>query len=284
MVEGTFLDENLRQSESDLLFEVEWARTGQRVRLYVLLEHQSSPERWMPLRVLKYCCRIWDRSIVERPGREGLPAVLPVVFYQGARGWRHSTELGDLFPAELRAWPWVPRFRHVLLDETGVEPEGVGGSLKGRITRLLLMASASAARRLGALRLAGELAVELDARYGRQALRQFIAYLLATQDEKEVDSFKETAQRDDRTIGDEIMSYAEQLRAEGETKGRAEGEIKGRAEGETKGRAEGEQRGKVEAVEGFLRAGVTWEVIETATGRDESAFRALKQQVSSRPW
>lgn len=44
---------------------------------------------------------------------------------------------------------------------------------------------------------------------------------------------------------------------------------------------EGEQRGKVEVVEGLLRTEVTWEVIEAATGLNESAFQALKEQLSA---
>ena len=60
------------------------------------------------------------------------------------------------------------------------------------------------------------------------------------------------------------MTYAEQLLAEGEAKGRAEGEA----------------RKQVEMVEGFLRVGVTWEVIEAATGLTETSFQALKAQLS----
>ena len=65
------------------------------------------------------------------------------------------------------------------------------------------------------------------------------------------------------------MSYAQQLLEEG------------RAEGEQRGREEGEQRGKLKAVEGMLRAGVTWDVIEAATGLNESGFQALKEQLSA---
>ena len=43
---------------------------------------------------------------------------------------------------------------------------------------------------------------------------------------------------------------------------------------------EGEQRAKVEIVEGLLRAGVTWAVIEAATGLTEDGFQALKTQLS----
>ena len=61
--DATFVDDELRGSESDLLFSVERAAGDQPpVWLYVLLEHQSKPSRWMPFRLLKYCCRIWDEA------------------------------------------------------------------------------------------------------------------------------------------------------------------------------------------------------------------------------
>ena len=62
-------------------------------------------------------------------------------------------------------------------------------------------------------------------------------------------------------------------RQEGELKGRQEG----RQEGELKGRQEGRQEGRLEAIEGFLRAGVEWPVILSATGIDEQTYRSLKR-------
>ncbi len=69
------------------------------------------------------------------------------------------------------------------------------------------------------------------------------------------------------------MSYAQQLLQEGRQEGRQEG-WRG-------GREEGERQGTLKAVEGMLRAGVTWDVIETATGLDESRFQALKKSLSA---
>ena len=57
----SFIDDELRNSESDLLFAIR-RRSGRPAWLYVLLEHQSKPSRWMRLRLLKYCSRIWERD------------------------------------------------------------------------------------------------------------------------------------------------------------------------------------------------------------------------------
>ena len=55
--------------------------------------------------------------------------------------------------------------------------------------------------------------------------------------------------------------------------------------GQRRGRSEGvrlgERRATVATVEGFLRAGVDWRVIESATGLDRGDFDALKEQLGS---
>lgn len=78
--------------------------------LFLLLEHQSKPNRWMPFRLLKYCCRIWDRDRRTHRRERELRPIVPMVFYQGRRRWRHATEFSELFAPSVRASPWVPRF------------------------------------------------------------------------------------------------------------------------------------------------------------------------------
>ena len=51
MLPGRFVSADWRGSEADLLFSVEPEATDTPVLLYVLLEHQSSPDRWMRTRI-----------------------------------------------------------------------------------------------------------------------------------------------------------------------------------------------------------------------------------------
>ena len=259
------MDEELHESQSDLLYRVRHTATGQVVSMYLLFEHQSSPDRWLCLRLLRYCCRIWEAERRDEPEQCELRPIVPVVFYQGARGWNHSTEFADLFTEAARDLPWVPRFAHELLDQTTLEPDGVGGGIKGRIAQLLMMVAFN--RHLNAaLQLTAQLLPSLRRAGGGVDERQrFYRYLLSTQDLDVVRRLREALRRRGaEEEGDEIMSYAQQLLAEGEAKGRAEGET----------------RKQVEMVEGFLRVGVTWEVIEAATGLNEADFEALKARSS----
>ena len=261
LVDGTFVDEDLQGSQSDLLYQVEHTESGRSVSVYMLFEHQSSPDPWMRFRLLRYSCRIWEAERRDDPQRSDLRPIVPVVFCQGTRGWNHSTEFADLFPEAVRSLPWVPRFTHELLDQTTLEPEAVTGNVKGRIAQLLMMV-AFARHVEAALDWAARWPLSLhQAEGGVDEFRRFIAYLANVQDDGSViETFGEALERHGLDLKGEIMTYAEQLLAEGEAKG--------------------EQRTKVQIVEGLLRAGVTWEVIEAAARVTEADFHELKAQLS----
>ena len=197
----------------------------------------------MPLRILRYCCRIWEADRRDDPDRRELRPIVPVVFYQGARGWNHSTEFADLFPEAVRSLAWIPRFAHELLDQITLEPEAVAGNVKGRIAQLLMMVAFG--RHVEApLDWAARWTLSLhQAEGGVDEFRRFIVYLAAVQDDDIIETFSEALERHGLDL-------------------------------------KGEQRTKVQIVEGLLQAGVTWEVIEAATGLTEAGFEALKTQLA----
>lgn len=51
LLDGSFIDDEMRGSQSDLLYQVEHVGTGQPVSMYLLFEHQSSPDPWMRFRL-----------------------------------------------------------------------------------------------------------------------------------------------------------------------------------------------------------------------------------------
>ena len=135
-----FVDQRLRDSESDLLYLIRRKANAAPVWLYVLLEHQSTPDEWLRLRLLKYSIRIWERDRRRTPKEKRLRPIVPLVLYQGRRGWRHGREFSELFARQIREWPGVPRYAHLLIDQTEAGPEQVRGELRGRIAQLAMMA------------------------------------------------------------------------------------------------------------------------------------------------
>lgn len=76
---GSFVKSSLQQVHSDLLFSVRIG--GCETLLYLLFEHQSSPDPAMPLRLLGYVTEIYTKH--HKSHGFPLPPVLPFVFHQG---------------------------------------------------------------------------------------------------------------------------------------------------------------------------------------------------------
>ena len=273
----SFVDPDLRDTESDLLFSIRRKAGAPPAWLYVLVEHQSRPDRWIRFRLLKYCCRIWDRSRRQFPRERRLRPIVPLVFYQGPGRWRHATEFAELFADSIRDWPWVPRFAHLLVDQSRENPQAVRGLLHGRIAQLMMMARYR--HRRHALRRAVQLLAELLPHADQDAVRTLVVYLWATQDHDTARRFGQQLRATVSGSGGDLVTYAEELMQEMARKVRAEGLQEGRETGLQEGRAEGLLEGQVGTIESLLRAGVRWPVIEAATGIDQDALRALRQRL-----
>ena len=109
----SFIDDRLRDSESDLLYAIRRKADGAAAWLYVLLEHQPTPDPWLRLRLLKYSIRIWERDRRLYSQEQQLRPIVPLVLYPGRRVWREAREFAGLFAEAVRDWPGVPSCAHL---------------------------------------------------------------------------------------------------------------------------------------------------------------------------
>jgi hypothetical protein len=176
---------------------------------------------------------------------------VPLVFSQGERRWSYSSEYADLFAASVRRWPGVPRFAHGLIDQSGMHPEAVQGALKARLMQLLLLAAShpTVAWMEQGARLLGSPS-SLPPSGGVKYVRIFVRYLLATQEPEAAQSFREVLRRHAPAVGEELMTYAQELVKEGRAEGQVEGEI----------------RAEVRIIENLLHEGMAWSAIARITG------------------
>jgi hypothetical protein len=73
----------------------------------------------MPLRVLGYQTRIWERHWRQHPG-EPLPPIVPIVISHDPRSWNAPSELAELLPSSAREHSALravtPNFRGIVDD------------------------------------------------------------------------------------------------------------------------------------------------------------------------
>ncbi|MEZ4468949.1 MAG: Rpn family recombination-promoting nuclease/putative transposase [bacterium] len=72
--------------------------------VYLLFEHQSTPEPLMPFRLLRYMLRIWGAGTLPTPTPIG-SHLIPSVLYHGAEAWTAPLAFEELIdlPPDLEA-------------------------------------------------------------------------------------------------------------------------------------------------------------------------------------
>lgn len=94
LASGSFIEEDLRSSYSDILYSLQ-TRHGAGY-IYALIEHQSSPDKFMAFRLMRYTLVAIQRHL--DAGHDTLPLVVPILFYHGAVSpWPHTLNWHHLF-------------------------------------------------------------------------------------------------------------------------------------------------------------------------------------------
>ncbi|GAB2533295.1 Rpn family recombination-promoting nuclease/putative transposase [Nocardia heshunensis] len=229
----SFVSQHLRSRFSDLLFRTRLG--GHDAYIYLLIEHQSRPDRWMPVRMLEYQIAIWNRYVREHPDSEKLPVIVPLVVHASPDGrrWNVPTELSELLdidPATRAALgDHLPQFRFLLDDLTKLELSALLDRNLTSPTRVLfvLLKIASGNKHLGEdlLPLVDDLEAMLAGPDGEADFECVVTYILTVGETRKSDLGPLINQLGPRAR-EIMMTTAEQLRAEGE----ARGETRGRAD------------------------------------------------------
>lgn len=96
LVSGSFVEEDLRASYSDILYSLR-TRHGPGY-VYALIEHQSTPDKLMAFRLLRYALAAMQRHL--DAGHDTLPLVVPILFYHG----------------KVNPWPWARNWQQLFAD------------------------------------------------------------------------------------------------------------------------------------------------------------------------
>jgi predicted transposase YdaD len=239
---GSFVDALLADHHSDLLFSAR-LRAGKRELVYFLLEHQSANDPTMPLRMLSYQSRIWDRFVEQHPSVRLAP-IIAMLVTNVPDGWNGPRAFEELFDPAVVALPelaaLVPRFSMIVDDLARLSDGDLAARPLPPFPRLalwLLRDARDSATFLDSFDawIPAMLALERT-RSGRDRLTTLVTYMFHVISPLHLEPLRAKL----RTLGSRTqelaMTIAEQLRKEGLKKGREEGLKKGLKKGHEEGR------------------------------------------------
>ena len=220
---ASFIEETLRGAYADLLFSAEM--DGFTVKIYVLLEHQSTYDRQMARRLLHYMDRIWKTAPPDAPY---LPVIFPIVIHHGEVSWPGRTDFHSMFAMPPGCAPFVPQFQFTLMDLTEMDPALLHEQAvsAGVCLGLSVLKSARSSTHLDEL-LRGwrDLIYKIMAEpFEDGALRVIIRYLFETRGKEQYEgAVRAMTEIEKGHAGGDMETIAQMLMREGRTEGRTEG-------------------------------------------------------------
>lgn len=218
------------------------------VWVYLLLEFQSQDDPWMAVRMMVYVGLLAQHLIKERQLEDGrLPALIPLVLYNGAQPWRAPTDAGHCFAPSL---PGLARFRprlmYHLIDEARLQLSP-SHDIHNMVEALFKLERSTASDDIIRLILAaGRVLQAPEQKALRRTLDLWFRRLIRRK-------MPETAEPDLATIPnlfegapmleDTLERIFKQAHKDGLKAGRQAGFQEGRDEGREKGREEGREEG-----------------------------------------
>jgi predicted transposase YdaD len=276
-VHASFVDAALSQRHGDLMFSARLLE-GHEVYLWLLFEHQSTIDRWMPLRMLEMIVKFLEGWRKEHPAALRLPAILPVVLYQGAAPWTAPRTFAELYDVSDQALHDLGEFLlslRFVLDDLRVTPDDdLMERPVGDLARvaLVVMKHVSSKHLLDQLaRLRAEITRLLATDQGRSGLSGILWYIECVNPSfNRLDIVRHLGPVVGPELARTMETYEETLKRMWIEKHTRLAREEGVEEGRTEGRKEGRKEGRNEGQQEFLLRLLAWrfgEVPEAITRR-----------------
>ncbi|HQO40621.1 MAG TPA: Rpn family recombination-promoting nuclease/putative transposase, partial [Spirochaetota bacterium] len=111
-VNTSFVSDEFKNRESDIIYRLKFR--GKELYLFLLIEFQSTVDRYMALRMLRYVVELYE-YLIRNKKAASLPVIFPVLLYNGEGKWTAPDRLSKLIdvPKELKqAKLYMPEFRY----------------------------------------------------------------------------------------------------------------------------------------------------------------------------
>ncbi|MCS3430770.1 Rpn family recombination-promoting nuclease/putative transposase [Klebsiella sp. BIGb0407] len=262
---SSFVEDNLRQYFSDVLYSMRTS-DGDEGYVHILIEHQSTPDKHMAFRLIRYAVAAMQRHL--DAGHKKLPLVIPVLFYAGKRTpYPYSTNWLQEFTNPAQALKLYSS-DFPLVDITLIPDDEI---MQHRSMAALTLLQKHIRRR-DLAEITDKLSTILLAGYlSSSQIASLIHYIIHAGDSANAEAFIRDLAGRVPQHEEELMTIAQQLEQNGIKKGREQG----REEGREEGREQGLEQGKRDVARNMLQHGLDIDTVMKVTSLSEKELARL---------
>ncbi|PAV06588.1 ISNCY family transposase [Arsenophonus sp. ENCA] len=261
---GSFIDSEMKNYQSDILYSV--STTKGSGYIYVLIEHQSTPDKLMAWRLMRYSLAAMQKHL--EAGHKELPLVFPILFYCGEQSPHpYSTNWLDCFhDRELAESIYTNPFK--LADVTTLDDSEIMQHRRMALLELLQ----KHIRRRDMTELMNEIVTLLSYNYytDNQVITMFNYLIQEGNAPKPMEFIIEIAKQSEKHEG-ALMTIAQQIEEIGIQKGKLEGIQEGMQKGIQKGKLEAQ----LEIAKQMLITGMDRQSVMKFTGLTDTEMSTL---------
>jgi predicted transposase/invertase (TIGR01784 family) len=124
-LDKSFVSEHYKETEADIIYKVPLLESDTVIYLCLLIEFQSSVQRFMILRTLQYKCDFYMDFVLSNKHVRGLllPAMFPLVLYNGEDRWTAPANIDQLIETEIDLGAYGLHFQHLVIAENSYGKE-----------------------------------------------------------------------------------------------------------------------------------------------------------------
>ncbi len=267
---NSFLSGHYKKTESDLICKLKLH--GEDFYFFVLLEFQSTIDKFMSVRMLNYITSFWLDLVAQKPKPKKLPPVFPVMLYNGNKKWTAPSKISDLIYGNELLGKFSVNFEYLKILENEYSAEELL-EIKNIVSTLFLAES-----HFDIKLLAKQLELVFKQEPNKEAVtlllnwfRQLLNYERIT--DQDFDTVKQVYQNSEEAKEMLITSIKKQKQA---------WKQEGIQEGKQKGIQEGIQEEKYQITCSLLKMGLRVEKISQATKLSIEEIQKIQKELKEK--
>jgi predicted transposase/invertase (TIGR01784 family) len=281
-LDKTFISYHYVETESDIIYKIKWR--GKEAYIFILIEFQSRVERFMALRILYYLIGFYMDYLASNRGVKMLPAIFPIVLYNGEGKWTAPVKLGDLIEDHQLLGRFAIDFEYFKIAENEFSKDQLL-EIRNIVSTLFLAES-----HYDFDLLKEEFLNLFEKEADKQAVSLFLNWLMQLAEHGRIEKVDSQAleriYKNKEEVKEMLITAMEKQREEifkkGLVKGLEQGIEKGIEKGLKKGLKQGSEKEKIAIARNLLAEGLEVQFIAQVTGLSETAVLELKGKLEQR--
>jgi hypothetical protein len=126
-LDKSFITDEFKSKESDIIYRINFR--GKDIYIYLLIEFQSTVDQYLAIRILRYMMEFYEFLIQsrkidkkEKSRKPLIPAVFPILLYNGTPRWTAKTNIKELIRNDLPS-EYIPDFSYYKIIENEIPKE-----------------------------------------------------------------------------------------------------------------------------------------------------------------